>query len=237
MFAPIAVALALVTAPLSPATQTLIDLNTQARGGETAIEAVESVEIHLTINEGWQAQAVYRATRSGDMRIDVFIDGERVFSEGLHDGDAWAMAQGAKAGTPATPEEAEILWRGVLGNVYGLHELQAEGVSLTAGHDPESGADTLELVYSDGFETRLYFDPQTHLATEQRSDHALHPAADPTVRRFTSRYSDFREVNGVVYAFVQEKYDLDTGERVQLTEVQSIEANVRFDPALFEMPQ
>ena len=230
-------ALVLLVEQPDAATQALIDANTQARGGEAAIEAVDSVELHLTINEGWQAEAVYRATRSGNMRIDVSIDGQRVFTEALDRGSAWSMGQGEMAGSPITEEEARILWRGVLGNVYGLHEYAAHDVAITAGRDEETGQDTLDLVHPDGFAERLYLDPQTHDVVRSRSDHALHPAVDPEVRRFESRYSDFREIAGVRYAFRTEKFDLDTGERVQWTQLNSISLNSLDDPDVFTLPQ
>ncbi len=229
--------LALITNEPDAATRNLIDAHTAARGGEDAIEAINTVEFHLIINEGWEAEAVYRATRDGQMRIDVSIEGERVFTEALQDGQAWSMAQGVSIGTPIPPEEARILWRGVLGNVYGLHEYPDHDVSLQAGLDAGTGADTLDLVHPDGFAERLYLDPETHDVVRQRSDHALHPAVDPEVRRFETRYSDFREVNGVRYAFRSEKFDLDTGERVQWTQLTSVEINTLDDRSMFARPQ
>lgn len=229
--------LSLASTPTDTDTDRLIQAHTEARGGAAAIEAVQTIEVQLIINEGWQADAIYRATREGDMRIDVFIEGERVFTEGLHEGQAWAMQQGETRGSPITDEEARILWRGVLGNLYGLHEYRRHNVALMAGSDPDSGDPVLDITHDDGFEDRLYLDPHTHLVTRQRSDHALHPAVDPTVRRHETRYSDFRTVDGVTYAFRQEKYDLDTGEQVQWTQTRSITLNTIEDRSIFAMPQ
>jgi len=109
----------------------ILALHAQARGGKEALEAIQSIEVHLTIDEGWVVEGHYRATRAGDMRIDVYAGDERVFTEALHEGAAWAMQQGETRGAPITEEEAAILWRGVLGNVYGLHELAQQGVAVT----------------------------------------------------------------------------------------------------------
>lgn len=70
-----------------------------------------------------------------------------------------------------------------------------------------------------------------------RSDHALHPAVDPEVKRFESRYSDYREIDGVLFAFLTEKFDLDTGERVQRTTVRSLATNSVEDGSQFVMPR
>lgn len=218
----------------------VLDRHAAARGGKAAIEAIRSIEVELTIDEGWVVDGVYRATRDGDMRIDVFADGERVFTEGLHDGAAWAMQQGERGGSPITDEEARILWRGVLNNLYGLHELERQGVEVAVSGPREIDGERfwiVDLRHQDGFEERLYLDHDTYLVVRRRSDHALHPAVDPEVRRYETRYSDFRPVAGVLYPFVTEKFDLDSGERVQLTTKRSITVNSITDRGAFAMPR
>ncbi len=210
-----------------------------ARGGAAAIEAIESVDVTVTIDEGWVAEGRYRAVRSGSMRIDVSIDGERVFTEGLHDGAAWAMRQGETSGSPITDEEARILWRGVLGNLYGLHEYEDQGVEVTVS-GPEQLEDrsywVVDLLHEDGFADRYYLDADTYLIARQRSDHALHPAADPEKKRFETRYSDYRRLGGVLSPFLVEKFDLATGERVQRTEVRAKAVNAAIEGAIFRRP-
>lgn len=213
----------------------------EARGGVAAIEAIQSVDVRVTIDEGWVLDGHYRATRDGLMRIDVFAEGERVFTEALsEDGSAWAMQRGEATGSPITEEEAGILWRGVLGNIYGLHELASQGVAVSVSGPEELEGESywlVDLVHEDGFEDRYYLDAESFLVVRQRSDHALHPAVDPEVRRYESRYSDYRQVDGVLFAFRQEKFDLDTGERVQRTTVHSRESNTIEDRSEFRMPQ
>jgi len=217
----------------------VLQRHAEARGGMAAIEAIQSVDVQLTINEGWEVDAHYRATRDGDMRIDVFADGERVFTEALDQKKAWSLKKGEEKGAPITEEEGRILWRGVLGNVYGLHELAGQGVRVSVSGPEELDGESywvVDLVHEDGFEDRYYLDAETYLVARQRSDHALHPAVDPEVRRFESRYSDYREVDGVLCAFLIEKFDLDSGGRVQLTTVRSRESNTTEDRSIFLMP-
>lgn len=218
----------------------ILAAHAEARGGAAAIEAIQSIAIRITIDEGWVLEGHYRATRAGEMRIDVFADGERLFTEALHQGSAWAMQQGETSGSPITPEEANILGRGILGNIYGLHELEAQGVAVTvSSSDRVDGKSfwVVDLLHQDGFEDRYYLDAESLLVVRQRSHHALHPAVDPEIRRFESRYSDYREVDGVMFPFLKEKFDLETGERVQRTTTQSLTINTLDDGSDFVMPQ
>lgn len=218
----------------------ILAAHAEARGGIAAIEAIQSIDIRLTIDEGWVVDGHYRATRAGEMHIDVFAEGERVFTEALQEGSAWSMKQGKTSGSPITQDEANILWRGVLGNIYGLHELEAQGVAVTVSGPVSIDGESfwvVDLLYQDGFEDRYYLDAESLLVVRQRSDHALHPAVDPEIRRFESRYSDYREVDGVLFPFLKEKFDLETGERVQQVTTKSLAINTIDDRTDFAMPQ
>ena len=62
--------------------QDLIRRHTEARGGQAAIEAIRTLEATLRIVEPSDtADAVWRVDRLGRMRIDVTIDGKRVWTE------------------------------------------------------------------------------------------------------------------------------------------------------------
>jgi hypothetical protein len=231
-------AFAAVTPPMT--SDEILQAHTDARGGLEAIQAVDSMDVRLTIDEGWVATGQYQANRDGSMRIDVYIGEERVFTEALLDDNAWSMQQGETTGTPITEEEAQILWRGVLGNLYAMQEWPDHGVEVNArGPEMLDGEDywIIDITHEDGFQDRYYLDVDTFLIARQRSDHSLHPAVDPSVQRFETRYSDYREVDGIMFAFREEKYDLDTGERAQLVTIQSREFNRVADRAAFERPQ
>lgn len=121
-----------------------------------------------------------------------------------------------------------------------MHEWSSHGVRVNA-HGPESIDDEefwiVDVVHEDGFEDRFYLDIDTYLIARQRSDHALHPAIDPEIQRFETRYSDYREVDGVMFSFRQEKYDLDTDELVQHTTIRSLILNSITDRSDFLMPE
>ena len=48
-----------------------------------------------------------------------------------------------------------------------------------------------------------------------------------------ARFSDFRKVNGVLFAFASFDTDLATGKVLETTTVRSIKVNPQFDPAIF----
>src|SRR5690349_11967714 len=86
----------LLAALLALATPPAIDLATlrenatTAIGGADALRALRNVDLTLEIEEaGSTYHARYRATRDGRMRIDVEIDGEAVFHEGVDARGAW----------------------------------------------------------------------------------------------------------------------------------------------------
>lgn len=218
----------------------MIDRHAQARGGKAAIEAVQTYQAEVVVDEGWVADGFYRATRDGSMRVDIYIDGERIFTEALDQGRGWAMQQNEEVGSPITELEERVLQRGILGNLYGLHELEGLGVELqVSGPETSDGRSfwLVDLTHEDGFRDRYYLDTETYLIVAQRSEHALHPAVDPEVRRWETRYSDYREVDGVLYPFLSEKYDIDTGERAQTVTIKSRRLNIELDPEQFVRPQ
>src|SRR5688572_4027664 len=75
----------------------VLNLNKAAMGGPEAIEKTRSVEIHLTIQEPkFTVDAVYGADRKIRMRIDVYADGNRVFTEAFDGKEAWQMGEDGK---------------------------------------------------------------------------------------------------------------------------------------------
>ena len=52
---------------------------------------------------------------------------------------------------------------------------------------------------------------------------ALHPTVDPTEVTIEERWSDFRDVDGVLHPFALELWNVDAGERLSWLEVHSIE--------------
>lgn len=218
----------------------LIDRHTQARGGSEAIEAVHSLEIELHIVETtFEVTGLYRADREPRMRIDVFSDGQRVFSEGLSFASAWQWHGGADHAEPIVAEASAALRHGAILNLLGLHELEAAGHELRYLGIEDFGSEQLhsiEITLDDGFKKYEYLDPETYLIVRSRSFRAFHPDLDPEKKWHETRFSDFRPVGGQVRAFAQETVDLTTGESISTTTTKSIRLNPALDPNLFQAP-
>lgn len=218
----------------------LIDRHTLARGGSEAIESVQSLEIELHIVEKtFEVTGLYRADRESRMRIDIFSDGQRVFSEGLSRAGAWQWQGGADHSEPIVAEASAALRHGAILNLLGLHELEASGHELSYLGVEEFESERLhaiEITLDDGFKKYDYLDPETFLVVRSRSFRAFHPDLDPEKKWHETRFSDFRPVGGQIRAFAHETVDLTTGETISTTTTKSIRLNPTLDPNLFQAP-
>ncbi|MEE8295184.1 MAG: hypothetical protein V3R64_05690 [Sphingomonadales bacterium] len=222
-----------------PLTQA-IEKNTQSRGGAEAIASVQTLQIRIKITEpSFQVVGEYVATRDGKMRIDVFADGQRVFTEAFDGDSGWQMfGDGTVADMSKAGEEA--VQHGIITNLYGLNEMAGLGLAIEySGRKTIAGEtyEKIDLIFEDGLVNHYFLQERTGLIIRQRSDVALHPDVDDTVQRFETVYSDFRTIGGVVYFFHEEKRDIDSGELVQTTQIEEIIQNPEFDPAFFERPE
>jgi len=216
----------------------VIERNTQAMGGRAAIEAVNSIEVNLhIIDQGFEVDGVYLASRPGRMRIDVHAAGKHVFTEAFDGQKAWQW-NGKGDQEPASPKATAALRHGVEfpGKLFGLHELRQRGHRLDlAGREKIDGTDYYALRFrlNDGYTTTLYVDPKTWLITQRRDVRPLHVDVDPTPTTIESRFTDFRKVNGVLFSFGSTDIDVPTGKVLETTSVRSIKVNPQFNPAIF----
>lgn len=235
------IALAAFTAVSCAASQqSNIGRHVDARGGEAATEAQHAIRVRVQVTEpAFTVEGDYRATRDGLMRIDIYADGERVFTEALDGDGGWQMFGNGEV-ADLSEDGRRALETGIAGNLYGLHEFAALGHVVRDGQSEtidDVAYPTINIVYEGGREERLFLDPETWLAVRQRSEYALHPDVDPDQEIFETRYSDFREVNGVMRAFHSERINLRTGEIAQETQILSVEINPDLDPAQFQRPE
>lgn len=223
----------------APATlEDVIALHTEAVGGRQAMERVESVQFELTIVEPqFQVNGVYRADRELRMRIDVYADGKRVFTEAYDGREAWQMgADGAPQNVSA--QGAAALRNGVLlpGKLFGLHQQRLVGNELQfLGREQVDDTDyyVIGLTTATKDHSRLYINPANWLIERARVRKALHPDVDATVRWLETRYYDFRETAGVLRSYNSVEVDLESGNVVQSTTVQKITTNPALEDSLF----
>lgn len=223
-----------------PALQQVVDRCTEAAGGKAAIEAVQSVRIRLTIEEPtFKVEGVYVADRKLRMRIDIYSDQKRVYTEAYDGKKGWQMGDGPA--TDSTPDGSAALLHGIItpGKLFGLHEQEAIGNHLElTGREIVDRVNyyVLKLTLKDGFVLRYYVNPDTWLIERSRDMRALHPDLDSTAKPKETVYSDFRKVDGVVRSFKSSTVDLNTHAVISTDTILEVETNPKLDDAQFQKP-
>ena len=227
-----------VNAPTKPTLLEVIELHTEAMGGRQAIEATSAIQLRLQIVEpSFSVDGVYIADRRGRMRIDIYADGTRVFTEAYDGKVAWQMGQDGIVKT-ANATAAAALWHGTQspGRLFGLHEMVRQGHQLVLlGTETVEGADyyVVKLTYSDGFVTHLYLNAKTFLIERKRDLRALHVDLDASRKWLEDRDANFSQIEGVMRSLSGTQVDLKTGVTLQTTKVTALRVNPPpFDPLL-----
>ena len=222
---------------------TILEKNTQAHGGAAAHAAIESVRHHLSIKEPtFEVQGVYVATRDGRMRIDVHAGGERVFAEGLNETCAWEWTPGQpeEEGAPCVGEtETTALRNGIElpGHFFTLEDVRRRGANVELiGEVEYDGASEWQVrVTLPAGSVRDYFiDTETWRLTRSRDRRAFHPGIDPTEVTIETRYFEPEMIDGVLRFRRQENTNIDTGDWLGTTRVDSIEYNIMIPEGFFE---
>jgi len=232
--------LSFVQAESSLALDDVIRNHVKAVGGKEAIEKVKSLQYKLEITEPkFTVDGVYRADRNMHMRIDISKDEKVVYIEAFNGKSGWEAESENGPRYDSTPEGSAGLWHGIVmpDKLFGLHEMESIGnkVSLE-GREAVDDINyyVIKLTLKDGFAIHYYINPDNWRIERSRDVAALHPDVDASKKSFETRYFDFRMQDGVLRSFRSEKYDLNTGEKVQTTVIQSIETNPVLDPKQFE---
>lgn len=226
------------TSVAADAVDPLIAQVTRASGGLSAAQGIPALAYDLHIKEAtYEADATYLVDRKGRMRIDVYLDGKRIFTECYDGKKAWEMDANGIA-KEASASGAAALWHGTQypGQILDLSELRAKGHTIEfVGRDTVGGVDykVLRLTMSDGFITYRYVDPRTHLITRGRDVRAAHPDLDPKKIDIETTWSDFRNVDGVVRPFVSTETDLKDGKWLQTATTKRIRTVASLPDAIF----
>jgi hypothetical protein len=209
--------------------QKLLTCNDEAIGGD-ALRAATRVDYDLDIAEsGSRATAHYAATRAGEMRIDVYRDGERVYSEFLDSNGAWALPQGAASPQPASADGAAALRHGLEqpGHLWTLADMARNGhaVSLEDG-ETIAGVDyrVVKVTLRDGFQIWYWLDEATCLIARSRNFRAYHPDLDATRRWTESVFEDYEEFDGIRKPRVTRDVDFATGRTMGQASIRSFKA-------------
>lgn len=218
----------------------IIDAHTAAVGGQEAIERVDTLRVKVEIAEGdLQLSALYTATRDGRMRIDVFRAGERVFTEAYDGQRGWQAFDDLSAPESMSSDGEKAVRRGIISNIFGLHELQGLGYSLQlAGCDTldNTGFWLVDVVAPDGFTQRLFVNAESWLVERKREESALHPDLDDSIKHFETRQLNYRRLNGRLYSTGESRVDLESGTEVQKTRIVELAVNADVDGQMFLKP-
>jgi len=92
----------------------------------------------------------------------------------------------------------------------------------------------LRVRYPDGFTSESFVDKTTWLLVARRITAPVHAFAEPVTSQAV--FGDYRPVNGVLFPFSLREVDLQSGETMDNSVWQSIEANVPLAPSVFSPP-
>lgn len=217
--------------PVTLATVLQNNLKASREGGQAG--GVLNMHTVVSIEEGGSTVVGrYRATTEGLMRIDVFADGERVYSEGTDADGAWEWPGGEEGPANVYHEGANALNRGIEMNLFTLAEYAGRGhqVELLGEETIDDQLHyVLKVTLSDGFEHFRYINADNWQVEKTRDHRSLHPAIDPTQKDFESRFSEWKTVDGVSYASSQLTIDRTSNEVIQKMQVREAAYNVSAD--------
>lgn len=216
--------------PAAFSIEDIVARNTAALGGQDELNAIDNMVKHSLIVEGDDAVAsVFAVSRDGQMRVDIFAGGERVFAES-YDGERghqWRPGDGQSAaserGTIALSHTPQLP-----NHVLRLKDVEANGHRLEhvdADTDGDRSYDVLKLTLSDGFETFLWVDRESHRVTRIRNERALHVDIDSEELVIETRVSEFRKVGNILHPHLVEEVNLATGDVLVRIELRHLELN------------
>ncbi|MEM9304300.1 MAG: hypothetical protein AAGE01_19470 [Pseudomonadota bacterium] len=192
-----------------------------------------TIEVELDIREPtFEVSGVYRATRDGRMRIDIYAGGERVFAEALDGDRAWEWTPGD--GVSVVDGQAQAaLRRGIElpGRFFNFADMAERGHRLEdhgAGTIDDRPVRILDVVLDDRHRKRYWLDAQSCRVVRNRDERAFHPGIDATAVTVESRLSDYRLIDGRLVAFETVQWDVGADAWLGSTTVKA----VRFDPDL-----
>lgn len=219
---------------------TILARNAAAHGGE-AFESLHAVRLQAQITEpAFQVTGDYVAMRDDRMRVDIFAEGERVFTEALGPEGGWQRG-GDDSPTKGVNAEGEgVLRRGLIAKLYPLARWPEHGFVLEyAGEVPDGSgrAHAIDVTGPTGFHRRLLIDPHSFRLIAARETSALHPDLDPTKSAVETRFEDYRWVDGILISHRSVKRDVDTDAQLQEVVILDAQVNPVLDPRHFEPPQ
>jgi len=233
---------ALLAACSSPApvneVDEIVNSNLAARGGSERIQALQSIRATgtATASGGRVARVVQEIKRPGFYRLEFSSQGTKaVFA---HDGNVgWRVAplEGIfepQAVEPDIDSGAGIDERDIEGPLVGWRE-KGHQVEL-AGRETLAGGDAFKLKVNlaNGKISYDYVDVDSRQIVRSDKTEMIRGEAV----EIEETYSDFREVDGLVFPYHIETHVIDRPEVITI-DVDTVELDPELDDALFRMPE
>lgn len=213
----------------------------EARGGHAAIERQRALRLVSTNHEGkWNPRFDYRVLKPGYMWIEAMYDDGEIIVEGF-DGERGWEKWGDKPAAYVSGQAGRALNQGAMSPVhlYGLHHMSGLGADVTFTGCLKIGGESyfvVKVVSAFGTDIDYLINVNNYQLERSRTVRALHPTVDPTEVTIEERWSDFREVNGILHPFRLELWNIDAGERLSWLEVHSIERLTDVTAEFFARP-
>ena len=221
----------------------------QARGGYEKIKAIQSIKITRTVATPFTSvRVVVFKKRPALARFEQTAAGQaNAVPRGINADAVWDMGPGGKPTTRSAQLAAEA--RETDGDFDGLlvdwkekgHTVTLEGTEAMTGWEGHK----LKVTTKSGVVRNIYIDTKTFLDRRHTGTVNLPlpanapPNAQPRRSDFVLDLSDWKEVNGVKFAFAMDEDRVGKREPAQsfATYTEKIEVNVPMEDAIFEVPR
>jgi hypothetical protein len=236
-----ALLLAALAAPAAPAplpsAEEILRHHVAALGGQRNLDAVSNLIIRGTYTEHGKSGAAQLAR----MRPFYKLVGDPLqrsteFEEG-YDGSAWEFYgdPGIVLRTvgPASAAARHGLY--ILGNLVDFQKQGSTVRLLGSAKIDGRNAYQLRVRMLDGFEQDEFIDAETWLVIADRKIAKVHAFGRDVPSE--TRWSDYRAVNGVLFAFLNVEVDSATGSELNRFQAERIEINRKLDASMFMPPQ
>jgi hypothetical protein len=223
--------------PQAPTVDAIVTRYVETRGGLARIQAIRTIMYRGVYTEGSFTldNAVLSLMRPFYKLVGDPTQPPKDFIEG-YDGSTWEFY-----------EKPGVVLRTVgAASAAGRHAIYLEGpliaysdrgwvVSLVGVTDVgDRRAYRLLVHMSDGYEEEELVDTATYLIIAERKSMAIHAFGERVTSE--SRLSDYRPVEGVLFAFTEREVEIATGRVLNEMHYRSITANVAFDSSAFSPP-
>jgi hypothetical protein len=242
-------ALTLVAAPASAqSVDEIVEKHLAARGGYDKIKAIQSIKMTRTVATPFsKIQVVVFKKRPALVRFEQTPAGQTAATaRGINANAVWDTGPGGKITTRSAQFATEA--RDIDADFDGLlvdwkekgHTVTLEGKEALTGWE----AYKLKLTTKNGIVRNIYIDTKTFLDRRHSGSVNLPlppnapPNAPPRKYDFVVDFSDWKDVNGVKFAFAADEDRIDNNKITQsfATYTEKIEANVPMEDTIFAPP-